>query len=166
MAKLPWYIKFKEIYKNDKGIWIQKCQIAWWYIGLSLFFIKIKSYIRFFYRKQYTAIQFGRFLLKYCESVNDDEGLLIWKYKGEFKDTWELYEEFKQNPYAQCTMGKYYYTWKINDEGWSYKCLERCRITNKGIMVGSISCKKCDFNQGYNNEEKWIKCSKLKEAIG
>ena len=69
---------------------------------LFLQYYKLRSHItRFFYRKQYTAIQFGRFLLKYCEPTNDKEGLLTWEHKGELKDTYELYEEFDKNPYAQ-----------------------------------------------------------------
>lgn len=42
-------------------------------------------------------VQFGRWLLKYCEPTWD-EGFLTWSYEGKLIDTKELYDVFE----AQC----------------------------------------------------------------
>jgi hypothetical protein len=36
-----------------------------------------------------------------------------------------------------------------------------------GVKVGSASCKqKCPFCKGFDQEENWIKCDRLDEALG
>ena len=44
-----------------------------------------------------SPIKFGRWLLKYCEPVHDGQ-YLTWVFNGIFKDTYELYDEYKINP--------------------------------------------------------------------
>ena len=56
-------------------------------------------------------------------------------------------------------MEKYYF--KLDH----YTCLEQCKV-NDLANIGSISCKDCYNNNGFDWEENWIKCSRLSEAIG
>lgn len=45
---------------------------------------------------QQEAVEFGRNLLKYCEPVFDENGLLCWKFENELFNTEELYDKFKE----------------------------------------------------------------------
>jgi len=47
------------------------------------------------------------------------------------------------------------------------ECTRLCKIKcEEDIKIGSASCKECENLIGFDDEEMWIKCSKLKEATG
>ena len=72
-------------------------------------------------------------------------------------------------------MKKYYFKIiKTNEKKYGadiFRCAEICKVLNNGTMIGSMSCtddcKYCiDHNNWIDKGKGWIKCSKLKEAIG
>lgn len=64
-------------------------------------------------------------------------------------------------------MEKYYYDF----DSITKNCTNDCLMWNEkglnwGRKIGSVKCKHCDFCEGFDNEENWIKCSRLKDALG
>jgi hypothetical protein len=64
-------------------------------------------------------------------------------------------------------MEKYYYDF----DSITKTCKTECKYWNEKELkwdrkIGSAKCKKCDFCKGFDDEENWIKCDKLKEALG
>lgn len=64
--------------------------------------------------------------------------------------------------------GRYYYP-KTDGGG----LLKECKHHKHSMscfgdvaMIGSMACGNCMFNQRYNEDEGWIKCSKIKEVLG
>jgi len=54
------------------------------------------------------------------------------------------------------------YYFKLDPKG---ACEKRCHLLLNGTRVGSGACGRCMFNKGYGPTEKYIVCSKLKEAL-
>lgn len=52
-----------------------------------------------------------------------------------------------------------------------YTCTQECMVLNDGTMIGSVACQSCEFNKEIEETDrytspKWIKCSRIKEAVG
>jgi hypothetical protein len=63
-------------------------------------------------------------------------------------------------------MEKYYY----ESNQW-HGCLEPCRVLNDDTKIGSVACQMCKFSGGIDEvgdgqSPGWIKCTRIKEAIG
>ena len=64
-------------------------------------------------------------------------------------------------------MEKYYYKHK-DKNGWT-ECTEDCNVKSNTkiklfVKIGSYTCRRCENCIGFDTEEKWIKCTSLKEA--
>jgi hypothetical protein len=48
-------------------------------------------------------------------------------------------------------------------------CLDYCNVLNDNTKIGSVNCKKCKFNidkdKFVDGNNKYVRCSKLKEAL-
>ncbi len=76
-----------------------------------------------------------------------------------FKEFEACFPSFIKDTSKIGVMKKYYYKTNRGDV-----CVESCQV-KENTGIGSESCTSCSFCQGFDREEKWIKCSKLDEAL-
>ena len=45
-------------------------------------------------------------------------------------------------------------------------CLSACLVMGSGMRIGSAACQKCVHLLEFNNDEQWLRCSRIEEALG
>ena len=69
-----------------------------------------------------------------------------------------------KNKYYKSNVDKdtrYYYI--VNSQN---ICQNVCHVIDDGMYIGSVGCESCQYHLEKSLIDRWIRCSKLSEAIG
>ena len=65
-------------------------------------------------------------------------------------------------------MRKYFYEYDMDKN----ECIEACPVMHREFenaiiptLIGSVICKACEHCRGYDNDDHWLKCTKLDEIL-